>query len=183
MNTLVMQNNLKIFLLLFYLISACNSGGNEKISSEKRKQNFKNRTIYLDQTISKNNYTGTFKFDLSYGNSEVFYFIVFDKDLSKAKVKISNKLYYLDQQDLYQNDTEHEDVNYEEIELSDDYIGVIKVLSNDENQIKCRLTLASYDSYILYFDKKINNWYIDVATTNYDEFKSQKIVYGNRITQ
>ena len=171
-----MQYFSRFFFVLLFFLSACSSGENEINKSEKPKQEFKSRTIYLDHKENVNTYTGTFKFDFSYEATELYYFVTFEQELSNAKVKIISKSYVLDQEN-----NEYEDPSYKEFKLSDDYIGRIKVLKDDKSQIKCKLTLTEYHSFLIYFDKKINNWYIDVESTDFSEFKSQKKLFGNRI--
>lgn len=171
-----------IFTSLLILVFGCNSREKEISSQEniKESQKFSKRTIVLDQ--KENSYEGTFKFDLSYGRSEVFYFIHFNRDLSSVKVKIESKELINDNY-YEENDYEEDYVSLREEKFSDELIGNLKVISDSELFIKCKMTLAEIDTYILYFDKKKNNWYIDVNSTIYSDVKSIKTIYGTRTNE
>ncbi len=137
------------------------------------------KSISIEQNSPENLMIGTFKFDFSHGRTEVIYHITFDSKLQQAKVKI---LFH----DIVINHDATSEKNKENVEHSveeftDNKVGKLNILSDSENSLKCKLELTPDDTYIMFYDKKQNKWYIDVKSTIYQDVMSKEKVYGERI--
>jgi hypothetical protein len=175
----------QFFLLLSSLLllnSACNNNESEnKTKNGNEIVGFKKRTIDLSTKSVSNSMFGTFKFDLSHQKTELFYLITFGSQLEKAKVKIISKDYVVNYGELDENNANSEEVEMDVIESEEEILGKLHMISNNDNFMKCKLILHEHDSYIIYYDKKLENWYIDVESSNFKEFTSKKKALGERI--